>query len=92
MNVHGGKKEYGVNYLDTYSPIVNWFSIRTLLAMAAIDKWHSIQVDFIEAYPQAPINYDPYIELLKGFKTKEGNRTTHVLQIIKNMYGKNQAG
>ena len=61
LNVHGGKQEYGFNYLDNYSPVVNWFSIRTLLTMAAINKWHSRQVDFIQAYPQAPIKYDLYM-------------------------------
>ena len=49
--------------------MVKWFSIRTLLTMAAINKWHSRQVDFIHAYPQARIKYDLYMELLK--ETKE---------------------
>ena len=40
LNVHKGKQDYGVNYIETYSHAVNWFSIRTLLPMAAINKWH----------------------------------------------------
>ena len=41
LNVHGGQQEYGVNYLETYSPVVNWFYIRTLLTIAFINKCHS---------------------------------------------------
>ena len=55
LNVHGGQQEYGVNYLEISSPVITWFSIRTLLTLADINKWHSRQVEFIQAYPQAPI-------------------------------------
>ena len=27
LNAHGGQQEHGVNFWETYSPIVNWFSI-----------------------------------------------------------------
>ena len=56
--------------------------------MAAINKCHSRKVDFIQASPQAPIEYDPYMELLKVFKTKEGDGRIHVLQLENNFYGK----
>ena len=39
LNVHGGQKEYRVNYLEIYSPVANWFSIRTFITMASINKW-----------------------------------------------------
>ena len=58
--------------------------------MAAINKWHSRQLNFIQAYPQALIRYDLYMELLKGYKTKEGDARTHVLQLLKNIYGQNE--
>ena len=90
LNINGGQQEYGVNYLETYLPVVNWFSIRTLLTMAAINKWHSRQVDFIQVYSQAPIKYDPYMELSKGFNTNEGDGRNHVLQLINNIYGQKQ--
>jgi hypothetical protein len=28
INVHGGQQTYGVNYWETFPPVVNWFSIR----------------------------------------------------------------
>ena len=51
LNVNGGKQDYGLNYIETYSHVVNWLSIRTLLTTSAINKWHSRQVNFIQAYP-----------------------------------------
>ena len=92
LNIHGLQQEYGVNYLETYSPVVNWFSTRTLLNMAAVKKWHPRQVDFIQAHPHAPIQYDLYMELPKGFKTKRRDGSTHVLQLLKNLYGQKQTG
>ena len=92
LNVYGGQQEYGVTYLETYSPVVTWFSIRTILTLAVINKWHSIQVDFIQAYPQVPIEYDLFVDFTKGFKTKEGDGWNHVLQILKNLYRHKKSG
>ena len=44
------------------------------------------------AYSQAPIYHGLYMKLPKGIKIKTGNGKTHVLQLIKNFYGQNQAG
>ena len=54
LNVHGGQQEYGVNYWDTYSPVVNWFSVRLSLTLALVNKWSTRQVDFVLAFPQGP--------------------------------------
>ena len=70
LNVHGDQKEYGVNYLETYSPVFTWFLLKTLLTLAVINKCPPRQVDFIQLYAQAPIEYDLFMELPKGFKKK----------------------
>jgi len=92
LNVHGGQQEYAVNYYETYAPVVMWPSIRTLLTLSIIHGWHTRQVDFVLAYPQAPIEFDMYMELPKGIQTKYGNGRTHVLKLQKNLYGQKQAG
>ena len=92
LNVHGGKQKFGINYFETYSPVVNWFSIRLMLVLSILNKWHTRQVDFIQAYPQADIEYDLYMELPKGIQTKHGDGKTHVLKLLKNLYGQKQAG
>ena len=67
LNVHGGKQKFGINYFETYSPVVNWFSIRLMLVLSILNRWHTRQVDFIQAYPQADIEYDLYMELPKRY-------------------------
>jgi hypothetical protein len=92
LNVHGGQQQFGVNYFETYSPVVTWFSLRTTLTLSLLYDWHTRQIDFILAYPQAPIEFDMYMELPKGIEMKDGNRKTHVLKLLKNLYGQKQAG
>ena len=44
---HGGMQLWGVNYWDTYTPLVNWISMRTLLAVAKIYGLSSQSIDFV---------------------------------------------
>jgi len=50
------------------------------------------QIDFVMAFPQAPIEMDMYMELPKGIETKHGNSKDHVLKLLQNIYGQKQAG
>ena len=92
LNIHGGQQEYGVHYNETYSPVVSWFSVRLLLIMAKLNKWHTRQIDFILAYPQADIPFDNYMKLPRGIKTEQGEGDTHVLKLKKNIYGGRNSG
>ena len=35
---HGGMQQWGVNYWENYDPVVNWISLRSLLAIASIHE------------------------------------------------------
>ena len=92
LNLHGGKQIFGMNYFETYAPVVTWFAIRLMIVMGIIFSWALRQVDFVMAYPQAPIETDIYMELPQGIQTKTGNSKDHVLKLLKNIYGQKQAG
>ena len=92
LNIHGGQQEFGIHYTDTYSPAVNWYTIRLLLILSKIHDWHTRQIDFILAYPQADIPFDNYMRLPKGITTAEGSRDSHVLKLKKNIYGGQNSG
>ena len=92
LNVHGGKQTFGENYFDTYAPVVTWFAIRLLIICAIVLHWKLRQVDFIMAYAQAPIECDMYLQLPDGIETETGNSKTHVLKLLRNVYGQKQAG
>jgi hypothetical protein len=91
LNLHGRKQVYGMNYLETYTPVVTWFAIRLMIIFGIIFCWTLQQVDFVMAYPQAPFKMDIYMELPQGIQTKHGNSKEYVLKLEKNIYGQKQA-
>jgi hypothetical protein len=78
LNVHGGQQEFAVNFFETLSPIVNWFSVRLIFTLSLLSGWHTKQVDFVAACNQAPIEFHMYINFSKGVQTANGNRNNHV--------------
>jgi hypothetical protein len=92
LNLHGGKQVYGMNYFQTYAPVVTWFPIRLMIIFGIIFCWALCQVIFVMAYPQAPIGMDIYMELPQGIQTAHGNSKDHVLKLEKNIYSRKQAG
>ena len=61
LNLHGGKQVFGMNYFETYVPVVTWFAIKLGIIMGIIFNWALCQVDFVMAYPQAPVETDIYM-------------------------------
>ena len=92
LNLHGGKQTFGVNYFETYAPVVTWFAIRLMLIVAILFSLALRQIDFVQAYPQAPIETDIFMELPQGIETVQGSSKSHVLQLLSNLYGQKQAG
>jgi len=91
LNIDGSRMKHGVHYDQTYAPVASWNSIRTLLIMSALHKWHTRQIDYVLAFPQAPVEREIYMEIPKGFKIDEGNTKDYVLKLHRNVYGQKQA-
>jgi hypothetical protein len=93
LNLHGGKQKHGVNFWETYAPVVTWSAIRLVLILAILHKWHTRQVDFVLAYPQADVECDMYMQLPQGFELEGSlDKRDYCLKILKNIYGQKQAG
>ena len=90
---HGGMQQWGENYWETYSPVVNMLSVRLLLAIAHIHGLDSKSIDFVLAFPQADIDIDIWMELPDGMDPSgdETNRRKYVLKLNKSLYGLKQA-
>jgi hypothetical protein len=82
LNLHGGKQEFGMAYYGTYAPVVTWFAIQLLIVFGILFSWLLRQVNFVMAYPQAPIKMDMYMELPQGINIKNGNSKNHVLKLL----------
>ena len=93
LNVHGGQQEHGVNFWETYAPVVRWQILRLFFIHSILKGWHSKQMDFVLAYPHALAEVPLYMRFPKGYEFKDGiSEDTHVLKLTKNIYGQKQAG
>ena len=83
---------WGQNYWETYAPVVNWASVRLLLAISKIHNLPSRSIVFVLAFPQADLEIPVYMELPMGFQNEsDGNRKKYVLCLNKSLYGLRKA-
>src|SRR5210317_790954 len=88
LNLDGSKMKQGKHYDQTYAPVANWNSIRTLLTVSALHGWHTRQIDYVLAFPQAPIEREIFMKIPAGFTVEEGySNKDYVLQLHRNVYG-----
>ena len=87
--VRGDQQEYGVNYFETFAPVVQWSTIRIMLILIITNKWVTRVIDYTNAFPQADIDTDIYVETPAMFGSKKG--TDKVLKLKKSLYGLKQS-
>ena len=76
-----------------YAPRASWMSIRILITLALTHRWHTIQLDCVLAFPQAPIEKELYMRVPPGFKVAlEGDPRNYVLKLHQNVYWQKQSG
>ena len=85
----GFAQKYGVDYEETFSPVVNFSSIRTILAMAVQKGWHVHQMDVITAFLNGDLNEEIYMQQPDGYK-KTGDEEL-VCRLRKSLYGLKQS-
>ena len=61
-------QQWGVNYWETYAPVVNWISVRFLLILSELAGLESRTIDFVLAFPQADLDVPVYMELPIGME------------------------
>ena len=84
LNIHGGRQEYGVNYYDTFSPVISWTILRLLFILSSIESWATYQIDYVLAFPQVPIEFDMYMELPRGKEkdAEDHEKNKYVLKLL----------
>jgi hypothetical protein len=87
--VRGDLQTEGVDYFETYAPVVSWSTVRLLLILAIVYGLASKQADFSNAFAQAKLEEEIYIELPQGFQHPDGQDV--VLKLNKSLYGLKQA-
>ena len=80
--VKGDQQIEGVDYHDSFSPVVQWSTIRLLLILSVMLQLHTVQVDYTLAFVQAPAENNTFVEMSKMFEVPG-----MILQLRKNLYG-----
>ncbi|KAI3659112.1 hypothetical protein MP638_001979 [Amoeboaphelidium occidentale] len=85
----GFSQQHGIDYHETFSPVVKFSSLRFLLALAAQQDWEIEQVDFTTAFLNGTLDEEIYLEVPEGLQSKSTNGK--VLKLTKSLYGLKQA-
>ena len=91
--VRGDLQRHGIDYWDTYAPVVSWTTVRLVLILCQVHGLKSRQFDYVNAFCQAPLDEDLYMEIPPGYHTinKKISRR-YVLKLLMSLYGLRQAG
>jgi hypothetical protein len=65
--VRGYEQIEGVDYFDTFSPVVQWSTIRLMFVLSIMLGLKTCQVDYTLAFVQAKASPGTYIEMPKLF-------------------------
>jgi hypothetical protein len=93
LNIDGLKMRQGsIDYQGTYAPVASRNSIQLLLTLTAIHGWHSTQLDYVLAFPQAQVEKELYMKIPRGFEIEGEDPNDYVLKLHRNVYGQKQSG
>jgi hypothetical protein len=87
--VRGDLQTEGADYFETYAPVVQWSTVRMLLALTLREGWATRQVDYTNAFAQAEMGETVYVEPPRLFGPRSGKDL--VMLLPKSLYGLKQA-
>ena len=85
----GTTQRYGVDYDDTFAPVVRWETIRLLLSIGLQNSWPVDQLDVTTAFLYGEIDYDIYMRQPPGFI--DPKHPNYVCKLKKSIYGLKQS-
>lgn len=104
LTIKGYVQKQGVDYWETYSPVAKLISVRIFFAIATLLKMKLFQVDVNNAFLNADLKEDIYMEVPEGYdidsvinslpadhELRGADRSRIVLKLKKALYGLKQA-
>jgi histone deacetylase 1/2 len=85
----GFKQRHGIDYDDTYSPIVNPATIHVILSLAVTQWWHMRQLDVDNAFLHGFLEEDVYMLQPPGYV--DHHYPHYICKLQKSLYGLKQA-
>lgn len=88
----GCSQKFGIDYFETYAPVVRQESLRTVLAIAAAKKMKMIQGDVKTAFLNGDLQEEIYMTQPEGFEVPQDKGEPKLVWLLrKSIYGLKQA-
>lgn len=87
--VLGYMQKFGLDFFETYAPVVRFETLRVVLLVAAVLRLEVRQYDFVTAFLNAKLGVRIYIEQPEGYRVR--GKEDHVCLLLKSLYGLRQA-
>lgn len=79
--VLGNKQQYGIDFAETFMPVAKLTTVKTLLVVAAMQNWHTCQMDVSNAILHGELVETIYMKL-RAYYTGMGSRISKNAALI----------
>ena len=91
----GFSQRPGIDYMETYFPVVNAITFRYLINLAVHEKLKMRLMDVVTTYLYGSLDHNIFMKIPEAFKIPEAykdSRETYSIKLQKSLYGLKQSG
>lgn len=88
----GNTQQYGVDFDRVFSTVAKLSTLRLLLVLAAAENYNLSSIDIRQAYLQATLSEELYMEVPPGLDNTDKDGNALVVRLRRSLYGLKQAG